>query len=504
METTVPGKPLSLWLATTPDTRYPALTGKSQYDVAILGGGLAGLTAAYLLSKTGKTVAVIEAGHIASGVSGNTTAKITSLHTLIYKDLIDRFGEAKARLYGESNEWAIRFIEQTVGALAIDCDFERDAAFTYALTDETLKSVQDEVSAAQNLGLPAAFAESTPLPFATKGAVVFRDQARFHPRKYLLALATAAAGNGVAIFENSRATSVEEYETYCDVECEGGSVKAGSVLVLTHFPFHDKAMFFARLSPQRSYALVGRVSGPLPEGMFISADEPERSVRRARMDDTDVLIFGGEVHKTGQEDDTRTRYAAVAEWARQNFSVEEFLYHWSTQDNKTLDGVPYIGKESKGTKRVFMASGFDGWGMTGCTVAGKLLSDLVQDIDNPWAELYDPNRSEIKAAGHAVSENLNVAKHLIGDKIKGAEDLAPTNLAPGQALVVDWRSHKVAAYKDESGKLHAVSANCTHMGCTLHWNTAEKSWDCPCHGSRFDPDGAVLHGPAVTPLENLV
>jgi glycine/D-amino acid oxidase-like deaminating enzyme/nitrite reductase/ring-hydroxylating ferredoxin subunit len=497
----IPGKALSLWMDTSSRTAYAALEGDYACDVAILGGGIVGLTAADFLTRAGRKVVVVEAWQTAGGVSGFTTAKITSLHTLIYKHLLDNFGPERAQIYASANQWAIEHIAERVAMGGIECDFVRDSAWTYAMTDDGREQVQQEVQAALKLGLPAQFVEEAPLPFRTRGSIKFDNQARFHPRKYLLALAETITTGGSAIFEQTRALRVEEHDTHCEVTTDRGRIKAESVIVATHYPFHDEAMYFARLSPQRSYALAVKVQGGQPDGMFISADEPERSVRRQPYGGEDILIVGGDVHKTGQDDDTVRRYLAVADWARENFQVEEFLYHWSTQDPKTPDGVPYIGRAKKSNERIFMASGFDGWGMTGGTVAGKLLSDLCSHRENEWAELYDPNRSEIRAARTLISENVNVGKHLLGDKIKGGQHVDPLSLKRGEAKVISFDSKTVAAYRDEENVLHAVSAACTHMGCTLHWNTAEKSWDCPCHGSRFDVDGKVLHGPAIVDLE---
>lgn len=499
----VPGRDISVWIETTPKTAFPALEEDVKVDAVVLGGGLVGVTAAYLLCKEGLEVALVEAGEIGAAVSGFTTAKITSLHTLIYRDLIDRFGEEKARLYGDSNQWELEFIADLANELLISCDFERDAAYTYATSDEALEKVEAEAEAARSLGLPATFESDLNLPFPTRGAVKFANQARFHPRKYILGVAEAYVRLGGRLFERSRAKNVEHKDDGWAVECNGRLVRAEHLLQLTHYPIHDDKFYFSRLYPQRSYVVCGKIRGDLPSGMFISAEEPERSLRRVPYEGTDLLIFGGELHKTGQGGDTRTHYEAVAHWAKENFDVEQFLFHWSTQDNQTADGLPYIGRSSKGQTNSYLATGFNGWGMTGCTLAARLLADMVIGRPNQWEELYNPNRSEIKSAKTFLSENLNVAKEFVGEKIHGPSEQDPTSLMPGEAKVVSWKSEAVAAYKEKSGALHAVSALCTHMGCTVTWNEAEQSWDCPCHGSRFDMEGNVLHGPAVERLQKI-
>lgn len=496
----LPGKPLSIWMDTTPTTNYPSLGGDLTVDIAILGGGIVGLTAADFLAEADANVAAIETGRIASGVTGFTTAKVTSLHTAVYDKLIREFGEEKARLYGEANQWAIEHI----ASRGIECDFVRDDAFTYSVTDEGAKAIRDEVAATQRLGLPGELTTETTLPFPVQAAIRFPNQARFHPRKYLLGLAEQITSKGTAIYENTRACHVTEADGGgWEIETTQGMVRARQVMVLTHYPFYDPGAYAARLFPYRSYALAVRVKGPIPEGMHISVDEPERSVRRQSYKGEDILIVGGETHKVGQDHNTRDRYFMLADWAQKTFQVDEILYRWSTQDPETMDGVPYIGQAAKRTEGAYIATGFKGWGMTSGTVAGRLLADLALGRPNPWADLYDPTRSEAKGIGTLIKENLNVANQLIGGKLHGADGVDIDELLPGEGAVITKASGYVGVYRDDQGSLHAVSATCTHMGCTLRWNTAERSWDCPCHGSRFDADGKVLHGPAVVDLKKM-
>lgn len=501
-EQTIPGKPLSLWMDTTPVTSYPYLQEDIEVDVAILGAGIAGLTAADCLTEAGADVAVIEASHVCAGVTGFTTAKITSLHTLVYSKIVKDFGEEKARLYGEANQWAIEHIAGRVDSYGTDCDFIRDDAFTYAITETGLQSVRDEVKAAQSVGRPAEFTTDTSLPFKVLGSVRFPNQARFHPRKYMLSVAEQVSRRGGRIFELTRACELHEKDNRWQIITERGTVWANHVMVLTHYPFFDPApaLYITRLYPVRAYAMAVRVRDPLPVGMHISCDVPERSVRRQPYGDSDVLIIGGENHKAGQDPDTRNRYLTLAQWAQDNFTVEEFLYRWSTQDNSTADGLPYIGQISKRSERAYVATGFDGWGMTTGTVAGRLLADLVLGRPNAWADLYDPNRSEAKGIGTIIKENLNVANQLIGGKLHGAEWEDIRSLLPGEAKVINSSKGHIAAYRAPTGEFQVHSASCTHMGCTLKWNTAETSWDCPCHGSRFAADGRVLQGPAIKDL----
>jgi glycine/D-amino acid oxidase-like deaminating enzyme/nitrite reductase/ring-hydroxylating ferredoxin subunit len=486
----------SLWLATTPETDFPALQGKVAVDVAIIGGGIAGLTAAVLLKESGTTVAVIEAGHVIQGVTGYTTAKVTSLHGLIYDHLIRQFGLAKASAYAEANQAAIEHIADWIRGKAIECDFTRTAAYTYTESAKQMGRLEAEAEAALKLGLPARFTEAVPLPFPVKGAVRFDNQGKFHPRKYLLALAGGIPGEGSHVFERTRALDIQEGEP-CVVVTEQGTITARDVVIASHFPIYDKAFYFARMTPHRSYVLALRIEGAIPDGMFIST-EPFHSLRSHPVGEGELLLVGGEGHKTGHGGDTLARYQRLEAWARERFAVRSVHYRWSTQDNRTFDRVPYVGRATPRARHSYLATGFGGWGMTNGTAAGRLLCDLVLGRPNAAAALYDPNRFKLTAIGKLVQENVNVATRLIGDRLKGAKR---EHLAPGEGSIVDSGRGRVAMHKAQDGSVHTLSAICTHMGCLVNWNAAEQSWDCPCHGSRFAADGKVIHGPAVKALK---
>jgi glycine/D-amino acid oxidase-like deaminating enzyme/nitrite reductase/ring-hydroxylating ferredoxin subunit len=492
------GKPTSLWLDTTPETNFPTLQNGLTVDVAIIGGGLAGLTAATLLKAEGKTVAVLEAGRIVQGVSGYTTAKVTSQHNLIYDDLTRHFGEEKARAYAEANQAAIEQIANLVQDKQIDCDFTRTEAYTYTEADDEADHIRAEAEAALKLGLPATFTDKTPLPFAVKAAVRFDNQAQFHPRKYSLALAQDIPGAGSYIFEDTRVVKVEEGEP-CAVTTEQGTIAVRSVIVASHFPFNDKMLYAFRLHSHRSYVVAVRVKEPVPRGMFIST-EPSYSVRSYPSSGSDLLLVGGEGHKTGQGDDTVARYQRLEQWARQRFAVQSVEYRWSTQDNRTIDGVPYIGRYGPNSRHLYVATGFGGWGMTNSTVAGILLRDLILERENSWSEVFDPNRANLTGVPDLIGQAGDIVKHFVGDRMT---DETPDSIAPGEGKIVNSEHGGVAMYKAEDGTVSTLSPACTHMGCFVQWNPAEKSWDCPCHGSRFAADGKVLHGPAIKDLEEM-
>jgi glycine/D-amino acid oxidase-like deaminating enzyme/nitrite reductase/ring-hydroxylating ferredoxin subunit len=493
----------SLWIDSgPPQPVLPTLDRDVEADLVVVGAGIAGVTTALLAGERGLRVVLLEADRVAHGVTGHTTAKVSSQHGLIYDRLSRDHGPVAARLYGQANEAALAWIADRVERDAIDCDFRRQPAYAYVADASRSADVEAEAAAARAAGLPAALAESTPLPYPVAAALRFDDQAELHPCKYLLALAERIAAAGGEIYEGSRALSLDSGDGRCRIATAAGSVTAPRAVIATHFPFPDRSLAFARLRPERSYALACRIKGSPPPGMHISADSPTRSVRAAPTADGELLLVGGEGHKVGSGGDTRERYRALERFAREHWDVTAVEYSWSTQDNVTPDGLPYVGRLTPRSDRVLMATGFAKWGMTGGTAAAAVLVDLVLGRANPYADLFDPWRLTLRASARAlIEENAQVALHFVGDRLTKPGLRSIDDLAPGEGDIVRSGQRKVAAYRDSDGGLTAVSTRCTHLGCQVNWNAAERSWDCPCHGSRFAPDGSVLQGPAVRPLE---
>jgi glycine/D-amino acid oxidase-like deaminating enzyme/nitrite reductase/ring-hydroxylating ferredoxin subunit len=492
----------SAWLATRPEPRsFPTLDRDARADVAVLGGGIVGITTALLLREAGLDVVLLEADRLAHGVSGHTTAKVTSQHGLVYARLRARFGAEGARTYAEANQAALEWIADRVASDAIECDFRRRPAYAYVTSERSRGKLEDEARAADEAGLPAWLAETVPLPFDLEAAVRFDNQAEFHAGRYLGALADRLAAAGARVFEHTRAVEVINDGDRV-VKTPGGDVTAGHVVVATHYPFLDRSLAFARVSPQRSYAILCRIAGALPEGMFISGDSPSRSVRAVPLEGEELLLVGGEGHKPGTGGDTRVRYRRLEAFAREHWDVRSVDYRWSAQDNTTLDGVPYVGPLTPWDGRVLMATGFAKWGMTGGTAAAIILADRVQDKENAWAGLFDPSRLTLRASARRfLTENAQVGLRFVGDRLTKPGLRSLEELRPGEGDIVRHDGEKVAAFRDDDGTVTAVAPVCTHLGCQVNFNAAERSWDCPCHGSRFAVDGSVLHGPAVHRLE---
>jgi glycine/D-amino acid oxidase-like deaminating enzyme/nitrite reductase/ring-hydroxylating ferredoxin subunit len=495
----VPPRSRSLWIATSPGPSYPPLRAGLEVDVAIVGAGITGITAAGLLKDAGLKVAVLDAGRIARGVTGHTTAHLTEVVDYSFGRLIDTFGVDGARLAVQSTRAAVEHIAATVRRRKLECDFERVPAYSYTERGDGVEALREELEAARTLGLAVDLVQDVPLPFETEAGLRFENQAQFHVRRYLLPLAARIPGGGCHLFEDTQALEVKDGEP-CRVVTDRGTITARDVLLATHAPLDNKTIQ-TKVAQYRSYVLGCRVKGPAPAGLFWDDEDPYHYIRRQPTSRGDVVIIGGEDHKVGQEKDTEGRYEALLAYARERFEVRTVDYRWSAQTLEPVDGLPYIGHDT-GAGHVYVATGFSGTGMTFGTVSALVLADAVRGRPNPWAELYDAGRLKpATSAGTFLKENVDFPTYLVGDRLKRPKgsSLSDVPRGGGRVFVVD--GERIAVSRDDKGKPCAVSAVCTHMGCIVHWNDAERSWDCPCHGSRFDAAGQVLDGPASRNLE---
>ncbi len=493
--------PQSFWMASTQRTDYPALDKDLKADIAIVGGGFVGISTAYMLSMAGLKPVIIEADRIVQGTTGHTTAKITSQHGLIYSKIKSKISEEFAKQYADANETAIRTIEQIVNENNIKCDYLPQSAYDFTYRDGYIDKINEEVKVASSLGIKASYLDEIPLPFKIKAAVRFDNQAQFHPRKYLLSLAEIIVEQGCQIYEQSRVVNIEDEDKYVLITNNGKKVMAEKVIIASHYPCYNKAgLYFARLWTERSYILGVKVNEKYPGGMYITAEEPGRSLRSQPSDEGELILVGGEHHKTGQGEDTVKHYNVLVDYANENFTVEDIPYRWSTQDCMTLDDIPYVGHFTSDTPNMYIATGFGKWGMTNSVASSLILRDFITDGKSPWQDVYSPSRVTVAASAKSfVVENLNVAKELIKGKTTPLPE--KVDMKPGEGKVIEAEGQRAGAYKDNKGNVHVVNTTCTHMGCELMWNSAEKSWDCPCHGSRFTYEGEIIEGPAVKPLD---
>jgi glycine/D-amino acid oxidase-like deaminating enzyme/nitrite reductase/ring-hydroxylating ferredoxin subunit len=503
----LPSETTPLWFATTPETDYdpfvePSDRAATSADAVVVGGGIAGLTTAVHLAEDDHDVVLLERDSLAEGVTGRSTAKVTSQHSLVYDQLREELGREAAEQYGEANQAALEEVARRADESDVDCGFRRLPAYTYARSDDDRAAVRDEVDTASSLGLPASFVEGgeLDLPYETRGAVAFADQAQFDPRKYLLALAESFVESGGRIYEETPVRDVEEGRP-CRVETDRGTVRADDVVLATHFPIVDRGGFFARMRPKRSYVLAVEIDGEVPEGMYYDPSTPYRSLRPYRQDGEEYLLVGGENHKTGQAAEP-DRYRRLARFAREHFDVESIEYRWSTQDYVTADSVPYVGRMGPTTDHVYVATGFGGWGMTNGTAAGRVLAELVAGRDHPWHDLYSPKRVTLSknSLREVLSENVDAGGRFLRGWLRAVDRRTLQDLDPGEGTVIREGTRPLAVSRDEDGSLRAVSAVCPHLKCVVDWNDAESSWDCPCHGSRFEADGSVIDGPAARDL----
>lgn len=492
---------ISMWKASTSETNFPKLQTSLSVDVVIIGGGITGITAAYNLSKAGKRVAVLEALKIGEGDTGSSTGNLyctigdPGLHSIESK-----FSANKAKEVAESRADAVRFIENRTLEYDIDCDFKKVPWNLFTEGNESSDYIEKEKEAAQKAGVITNSNICFPLPVT---GFMVPNQAQFNPLKYVKALAENIHSDHCMIFENSRAVKIQEGET-CTVETEEGSITAQYIIMATHTPL---GIYFVQssLAAYREYAVAVKLNSEYPApGIFWDMIENEHySMRVYDSPKGKVLMVLGEMHKTGQKDYNEECFDNLEKFLRDRFDVASVEYKWSAQQFKAADGIPYIGLSS-GNNKTYIATGFSADGLTYGTLAAMIIADEILGNDNPWAKTYDASRlTPIASASNFIKENLNVAAELIKDTLKKAEVKNFTDIQPGEGKIVEIEGQKCAASRTQEGELFAVSAICTHMGCTVHWNQAEASWDCPCHGSRFTQKGEVIEGPAIAPLKNI-
>jgi glycine/D-amino acid oxidase-like deaminating enzyme/nitrite reductase/ring-hydroxylating ferredoxin subunit len=495
----------SYWMDATSLPRFPKIESDLRVDVAVVGGGITGLTAAYLLTAAGRSVALLERGRCATVDTGHTTAHLTMVLDTRLTELVKTFGRSHAQAAWDAGLAAISQIDAIIRDEGIDCDFSWTPGYLHAPAegwsgDET-RSLREEAALAADLGFDATFVDGVPL-VGTPGVRV-EDQARFHPRKYLAALARSIVARGGHIYEHS---SAEEFlDAPLRVRANGCTISCDDIVLATHTPLMgvtnlaSATLFQTKLALYTSYVVSGRVAhGTVPDALFWDTNDPYHYVRLEPGRDSDLVIFGGEDHKTGQAVDTRDCYERLERKLTALVPNIELTHRWSGQVIETPDGLPYIGRSAE---HQYIATGFAGNGMTFGTLGAMMAADGIAGRVNPWAELFDVGRTKIRGgAWEYIKENKDYPYYLIRDRFAGTEGRTLRSVRRGEGKILELDGQKVAAYRDESGKTTLHSAICTHMACVVGWNEAERTWDCPCHGSRFTPQGKVLAGPAESPL----
>ena len=492
----------SLWIETTKDKLHlKPLEGSRKADVCIIGAGLFGLTTAYYLTQEGKKVIVIEKGQIGEKASGNTTGKITSLHGLFYDHLISDFGEDYAKKYLEANEIAIKNIKKIVEDGKIECDFEIQDAYTYTTNQEEVIEIEKEVQAVKKLGREVEMVTKTELPFKIAGAIKFKFQAQFHPRKYMLGLCKEILKQN-KIFEYTTALDVKKDEDKYIIYTDRGDIEAKDVVIATHFPIlNTPGFYFVKMYQETSYIIAIETEKKLPQGMYINIKEPIYSFRTAKYNDKEILLIGGSSHKTGEAIPDDMHYQTLEKKAKELYPDCKILFKWNTRDCISLDKIPYIGEFSNLMPNMYVGTGFNKWGMTSSNIAANIVTDKILEKENKFEEIFKAtrvkpikNRWEVKNMLHETVNSIALNKL----KIK-PENIGKIEKDNGAIIQIDGEN--VGIYKDLEGNIYTVKPNCTHLGCLLSWNNLDKTWDCPCHGSRFDYKGRNIYEPAIKDLE---
>jgi glycine/D-amino acid oxidase-like deaminating enzyme/nitrite reductase/ring-hydroxylating ferredoxin subunit len=509
------GEHLSLWVSAVSPIAYFTLKENEETDVLVIGAGIAGLTTAYCLRKAGYNVILIDDGYAGSGETGRTTGHLTYALDNRYAEIERLHGTENARLAAESHKAAIDWIEKTVREHNINCHFRRVDGYLFLHPSDEEKELEKEFETTRRIGLDTVMLNSVPGVAGETGnhSIKFPNNAQFHVMMYMKELADVYVNRGGKIFTQTKAVSIKKGE----VEMESGcKIKAKHIVVATNTPMNDRLVIHTKQFGYRTYAMAARVpKGKLPYALWWdTGDKNSRWISQpyhyARLEEYnheyDLLITGGEDHRVGQSDgdDIREeeRYDLVASWTKKKFPMMENIeYKWSGQIMEPLDGLAFIGK-NPGEENVYIITGDSGNGLTHATIAGMLLTDLISGKENPWTKLYDPARVKLKAAGDYLRETGNMAAQYI-DWISSGDVKDTSKLKLGQGGIISAGFKKFAVYRDVHDKIHAFSAVCPHLGCIVQWNDDEKSFDCPCHGSRFTTAGKVVNGPSTVDLKQV-
>jgi glycine/D-amino acid oxidase-like deaminating enzyme/nitrite reductase/ring-hydroxylating ferredoxin subunit len=484
---------------------YPKLQTSLDADIVIIGAGITGLTAAMQLMGSGKSIVVLEGHTVGSGTTGSSTANLYIPIENSYHVIAKKFNQQIAKSVAQSRKSAIDYIEQLVKQYGIDCSFQRRPWYMFTKLSKNIRLIDDEFKALSECDLPVSFADEMPLAMPFTKAIRLENQARFNPLRYLYGLAKILTAQGCQLYEQTPVINYKEYKDYCEIKTAEATIKARKLIIATHIPLGFNFLQMKAFA-YRTYAVGARLADNIyPDAMMWHMDNPHFSISSHSIAgaELDLLIIAGNSHKTGQASQGchEAHQKAVEGYLQANFELERIVYEWSAQHYQPADGLPYIGLASRLSKNMFVATGYSADGLTYGTMAGMLLADQIQDKSNSWTDIYKATRFTPKASAVKFSkENVNVLNQYLADYPGNVDSQDYLTIKPGEGKIIEEQGEKWAIHRDENNQLHRVSAICTHMKCVVKFNDAEKTWDCPCHGSRFTTDGDIIEGPALTPL----
>lgn len=498
------GSCTSLWQDKMPDYEANSKDNLPDiiYDVVIVGAGITGITTALLLQKAGKSVMIAEAQNMGFGTTGGTTAHLNSFMETPFTTLIKNFGKEKATLVAKAARQALQLIKGHVDQYSIDCGYQEVPGYIFSQHEEQSLELEEITEAFQEVGINVSASNSIPVHIPFEKAIEIPGQGQFHPTRYIYALAKEFEKAGGTITQDCRVTGVEENEIV-DITTSQGVIRAKSLVYATHIPPGVNLLHF-RCAPYRSYVIAAKLRNEkdYPEGLAYDMYDPYRYYRTQEIDGEKYLIMGGEDHKTAHEENTEGCFSRLELYLKKFYDIDHIAFHWSSQYFDPVDGLPYIGHLPGHRDNMFVATGYGGIGMSNSHIAAMLLTALIVNGESEYKELFSPGRMKpVAGFNNFVKEAADVVSKLIGDLFPKEKLNSLVNMAPGEAKVVSYEGHRLALYKDEQGELHAVNSACTHIKCNVAWNASEKSWDCPCHGSRFSYDGMMLTAPARKDLE---
>ncbi|GIN71827.1 oxidoreductase [Bacillus sp. J14TS2] len=484
----LPNNNQSFWKSTIKAPSYPTLSKNCEVDVAIVGGGISGILTAFSAAKAGLSVTLLEARDFVSGTTGGTSAKLTAQHQLIYDDLLNKNGVDVAKLYYQANKEGLHFIESLVQEYDIDCDYEKIDAYVYAQTKEEVEPLEKEAEAYKKLSILGGLQMDCPLDLDVHSALIMKDQAQFNPVKFSLGVLKEIDHLGGSVYQNTMVTDLKKEGNCIHLSTNSDcTVTSKHVVFTTLFPTYDPDSFYAKhLQPVTSHLLALRYPQDFPGGMYINVDRSVRSIRHTKVNDDEYLLIGGETHKTGDQHSTDDRYQQLATFAKQTFSTSEVRSYWSEHDLVTEDRRPLMGYLASEDENIYTITGLNKWGLTNAAVGAKLICNLIMEQNNPYQEIFAPNRLQANDEKEDSSLQAKAA-----------------HLKKNQAATVEIDDQQIGLFKDQNEDIHYLDLACTHLGCEVHWNDGDHTWDCPCHGSIFNSTGKVVAGPAVQDLKKV-